>query len=74
MESSSRLGFGERLLMQTEEDYPVLKKERIEAARAYAYEKLGDASWADNILWAYENPREVLDYIKRVSNAKNSHK
>lgn len=74
MESSSRLGFSKRILMQTEEDYPILEKERIEAARAYAYEKLGDASWADNILWAYDNPREVLHYIKKVKNAENTHK
>lgn len=55
--------------MQTEEDYPILKKERIEAARAYALEKLGDASWADNIIWAYENPRETIEYINKFSNA-----
>lgn len=55
--------------METEEDYPVLKKERIEAARAYALEKLGDASWADNIFWAYDNPRETMEYIKKSKDA-----
>lgn len=58
--------------MQTEEDYPILQKEKIEAARAYAFEKLGDASWADNILWAYENPREAQNYLRAKRNVKNS--
>jgi uncharacterized protein (DUF427 family) len=60
--------------MQTEEDYPILKSERIKAAREYAYQKLGDSSWADNILWAYNNPREVFEYIERVKDAQNTHK
>ena len=57
--------------METEEDYPILKKERIEAARAYALEKLGDSSWADNIFWAYDNPKETLEYLRKLRNAKN---
>jgi uncharacterized protein (DUF427 family) len=57
--------------METEEDYPILKKEKIRAARAYALEKLGDAAWADNILWAYENPRETIDYLKRNRASEN---
>lgn len=60
------------LLMQTEEDYPILEKERIEAARAYAFAKLGDASWADNILWVYENPRETQSYLEAKRNDKKS--
>lgn len=60
--------------METEEDYPVLKKERIEAARAYAYDKLNDSSWADNILWAYNNPREVMAYLEKKVREENDNK
>lgn len=65
MESNYGLDFSKGVLMETEEDYPVLRQERIRAARAYAERKLGDPSWADNILWAYENPRETIDYLER---------
>lgn len=53
--------------METEEDYPILEVEKIRAARAYAQNKLGDASWADNILWAYENPRETFAYLDKYA-------
>lgn len=38
--------------------------ERREAARAWAQWFLGYASWADEILWAYNNPADAQARLK----------
>jgi len=50
--------------METEEDYPVLESERVRAARQFALQRLGDSSWADLILWSYNNPKRIQEILK----------
>lgn len=37
----------------------------MRAARAYATWRLGDSSWADNIVHAYMNPAETVERLER---------
>lgn len=35
----------------------------MEAAREWARHHLGDASWANDIIWAYEHPDEAMHLL-----------
>lgn len=35
------------------------------AMRAVARWQIGDDYWADRLMWAYNNPDEANDYLKR---------
>lgn len=41
-----------------------LSEDGLRAARRYAEWNLGDPSWANSILWAYQNPEETIRMIE----------
>lgn len=42
---------------------PIEYQNRIKAARLLAEWEIGDRSWADRILWAFNNPEAAIRFV-----------
>lgn len=42
---------------------PIAMQNSMKAAREWARYHIGDASWANDIIWAYEHPSEAMKLL-----------